>query len=179
MSPFQRIGLAGLGLPAALIALAAVPCGAQTVIPPDTTVAPRDTTVAATQDTSARPAPASGPAPAPAPAPPPVAAPTDEVLAAACAAGGGVADDLLLVVFRPGTTPAGQQAVARAAGGTLAGTNSEGAYYLKASGAAVGGVNALADLVIRQEAVATVGRAECPPTVSPPPAAPAESGAGR
>lgn len=186
MSPLQRIGLAGLGLPAALIALAAIPCSAQTVIPPDTTLAARDTTLAARDTTLAardttvpvKPDTSARPAPAPAPVPAPVAAPTDEVLAVACAAGGGVADDLLLVVFRAGTTPARQQATARAVGGTLAGTNAQGAYYLKASSAAVGGMNALADLVIRQESVATVGPAECPPA-APPPAAPADSGAGQ
>ena len=187
MPRFLMGRVAAVAVPIVALVLTAAPCGAQVVYPPDTArAAPGDTTPV--------PTPAPGPAPATAVVAPlqPVAPPpaVDEVLAAACAGGSGLAEDLLLVMFRAVTDSAGQAAVARSVGGTLAGLNDQGAYYIKTPPDAAVGLNALADRLIQHEAVEMVGPAECPPAPvqpaaapapvvapAPPPAAPADTGA--
>jgi hypothetical protein len=135
---------------------------AQVVIPPDTVAsAPRDTAPAAAS-----------------PAPSPPAAPVDSVLAAACARGEGHADGLLIVEFRPALDAATRAAVAKAVGGKLRGMadGAEDLEYLEVAASA--NLNAVADRVILQNGVESVGAAQCPPVSAPsapaptPPAAP-------
>lgn len=166
MPRFMMGRVAALAVPIVAFVLTAVPCRAQVVIPPDTAqTAPGDTAA-----TPARAPETAVAAPLQPVAPPP---PVDEVLAAACAGGGGLAEDLLLVMFRLGTVPDSQAAAARLVGGTLAGLNDQGAYYIKTPPDAPVGLNALADRLIQHEAVEMVGPAECPPAPVQPAAAPA------
>ena len=91
----------------------------------------------------------------------------DSTLAAACAAGGGLADGLLVVVFRSDLPETRLLELAREAGGRLGGEAPDGGRYviLPPEGRSV--LDAVADRLIRQNGVESVGGVGCPP----PPAA--------
>lgn len=176
MPRFLKESFAALGFPLVALAFAVAPCRAQTVIPPDTTPA-ADTTQPA-QPGGVAPAPAAVLADSNARGPTPTVVarpPTDTVLAAGCAAGGSAAEYLLLVVFHPETEPRDMVALARSVGGTLAGSDAQGAYYLRVPPASRGGLSAVADRVILHDAVQSVGPAECPPAAPAPEATPPQA----
>ena len=170
-----------------LLALAARPVAAQTVVPSptraraDSARGATDTTEASPSDTVRRgeadsagrargdsaPAPAdskapAAPAPAPAPAAPPPP-PTDSVLAAACADGGGLAANLLVVLFVPTAGDSDRVALAKAVRGKLAGPADAiraGGYYLQIPNADLDPT--VADRVIQYPTVQEVGPVSCP-----------------
>ncbi len=165
------------------LGLASTPAAAQVVIPPDTVpAAGSDSTPGArAADSTPSPGPVADSAVSPGPTPPaarppaPAAAePVDSALAAACGGGGSLAEGLLVVSFRAGATLETAAATAKAVGATLAGPAAGGGVYFKVP--ATAGLNALADRVILQDAVESVGPAECP--AAPAAAAPADTAGG-
>jgi hypothetical protein len=112
----------------------------------------------------------------------PAGPPPDPALRGICTdstvAGDGRATDALLVTFEPDASPADRKAAAKAVGGTLVESRmreAEGAAYVQVPG--IGGyarLQALADQLIRQEGVRSIGPVRCPPGgFGPAPAAPA------
>jgi hypothetical protein len=106
------------------------------------------------------------------------AAPPDSMLAAACAGGGSMADGLLLVVFRADVSPADRAALARDAGGTLAGDAAAGGQYVTLPPESRAQSDAAADRLIRRDGVQAVGAVSCPPPL-PADTAAADSAAPR
>jgi hypothetical protein len=174
-----------------LLLVLAVPAGAQTVVPRDTTRRPPGDTARAAGDSAsgragdslrttagdttrpAHPDPAGGAdtprrstAESTREAAPSAAAASpgagDSVLAAACAQGGSLAANLLVVLFTPVASDSDRTALAKAVGGTLAGP----ADAVRAGGVYLRVPNGdldptVADRVIRYPSVAEVGPASC------------------
>lgn len=98
--------------------------------------------------------------PAPAAQPP---APVDSLLRGACDGSAADAPDLLIVKFRPATTAAEREAVAREVEGTLVGPSESmepGSWYLRVPGAAAD--PSVADRLIVLSPVLEVGSTRCP-----------------
>ncbi|HEU5041161.1 MAG TPA: hypothetical protein VFT84_10090 [Gemmatimonadales bacterium] len=95
---------------------------------------------------------------------------SDSTLASACASGDGIAEGLLVVEFRPDVAADRRAALAKEAGGTLAGPVPDGrpaGDYVAVPGAAGAALDAAADRLIRLDGVQSVGGVTCPPPPSP------------
>ncbi len=127
----------------------------------DTTIARADSIAIAPADSlAARRDSAVVDSTTPRPAPRPAVA-VDSLLATACGETGGATPDLVVVTFRPATTAAEREAVAREVGGTVSGPSehSPDSWYLRVPGSA--GNGSVADRLIRLSPVLEVGATRC------------------